>query len=85
MYMGAMSQTELEAYLLALHGTIWDEAIEAEDPDDVERDWQRAGCDGAASHAVEEATGVAYHDTGITPLTPYDELDAMVDWFTANG
>lgn len=74
-YVGAMSETEQEAYYAALYGVM----DEPEDPEaEVEYDWTTAGCQGAASHEVYEE-GQVWDDPAVQDLmdemnTEYERL-----------
>ncbi|MDT0166868.1 hypothetical protein Q9R32_15040 [Actinotalea sp. AC32] len=69
-YVEAMTDGEREAYYLALHGDLYADETSGEE---VEYDWTRAGCQGAAQHEVYESTGLDAEQTAALE----DEMSTM--------
>lgn len=74
-YTSAMDDSMYAAYNEAFYGTIWDELGTG---DDFEWDWTRAGSDGLAGHILEDGEFISDSDL-IEPITPFDDLIAMMD------
>jgi|GEM_PF-1420725 len=78
LYISMMSPAQHEAYDLALYGPIWSEiSVAAARGEDVPFDWRRAGCEGAATHALEVARGD--QPAASAAATPYDDLLAAME------
>jgi len=70
-YVESMSESEREAYYVALHG----DQVFPEDPEDAEEfvyDWEQSGCQGRAQHEVYEGGTT---DSSLTSLQ--DEMNAV--------
>lgn len=81
-YLAQMTQAERDEYDLTLYGPIWSEIADAAARgDDITWDWERAGCEGQASHA--EARDLEMQAGAPLASSPYDglvkEIEALAE------
>ncbi|MFC4225253.1 hypothetical protein [Lysinibacter cavernae] len=72
LYVSTMTSSQFDAYTLALYGPVWNELTDAaQSGDNVTWEWEEAGCDGVATHAVESETIMFSPNDDVTP---FDDL-----------